>query len=205
MQPEILIAFITASALLTIMPGPDNIYVLMQSITNGKKFGIVTALGLATGIIVHTSLVAFGVSEILKKSENIFFAIKLLGAIYLFYLAFKVYKSSAKIELDKSNISDKNLFLVYKQGFVMNVLNPKVTIFFLAFFPGFVDNSLGNVKQQIFILGFVFMLLTIVIFSAIALLASKMTSFLRDNQKFEKNLRIIQIIVFIGIGVFILF
>ncbi len=205
MQLEIIIAFITASALLTLMPGPDNIYVLMQSITNGKKFGIVTVLGLATGIIVHTSLVAFGVSEILKKSENIFFAIKLLGAIYLFYLAFKVYKSSAKIELDKSNISDKNLFSLYKQGFVMNVLNPKVTIFFLAFFPGFVNNSLGNIKQQIFILGFIFMLLTIVIFSSIALLASKMTSFLRDNQKFEKNLRIIQIIVFIGIGVFILF
>ncbi len=205
MQPETIIAFITASALLTLMPGPDNIYVLVQSITNGKKFGIVTALGLATGIIIHTSLIAFGVSEILKKSESLFFTIKLLGAFYLFYLAFKVYKSSAKIELEKSNVSDKNLFSLYKQGFVMNVLNPKVTIFFLAFFPGFVDNSLGNVKQQIFILGFIFMILTIIIFSTIALLASKMTSFLRDNQKFEKNLRIIQILVFIGIGVFVLF
>ena len=87
----------------------------------------------------------------------------------------------------------------------MNVLNPKVTIFFLAFFPGFVDNSLGNVKQQIFILGFIFMLLTIIIFSSVALLASKMTSFLRDNKKFEQNLKWIQIVVFIGIGVFILF
>lgn len=204
MELETLIAFITASALLTIMPGPDNIYVLVQSITNGKKYGVVTTLGLATGIIIHTSLIAFGVSELLKKSTTIFFIIKLLGALYLFYLAFKVYKSSAKIDLENSNASKKSLFALFKQGFFMNILNPKVTIFFLAFFPGFINNSLPNIKQQIFVLGFIFMILTIVIFSSIAFLASKMTSFLRNNQKFEQNLKVIQIVVFIGIGIFIL-
>lgn len=204
MELETLIAFITVSALLTIMPGPDNIYVLVQSITNGKKYGVVTTLGLATGIIIHTSLIAFGVSELLKKSTTIFFIIKLLGALYLFYLAFKVYKSSAKIDLENSNASKKSLFALFKQGFFMNILNPKVTIFFLAFFPGFINNSLPNIKQQIFVLGFIFMILTIVIFSSIAFLASKMTSFLRNNQKFEQNLKVIQIVVFIGIGIFIL-
>lgn len=204
MELETLIAFITASALLTIMPGPDNIYVLVQSITNGKKYGVVTTFGLATGIIIHTSLIAFGVSELLKKSTTIFFIIKLLGALYLFYLAFKVYKSSAKIDLENSNASKKSLFALFKQGFFMNILNPKVTIFFLAFFPGFINNSLPNIKQQIFVLGFIFMILTIVIFSSIAFLASKMTSFLRNNQKFEQNLKVIQIVVFIGIGIFIL-
>lgn len=204
MELETLIAFITASALLTIMPGPDNIYVLVQSITNGKKYGVVITFGLATGIIIHTSLIAFGVSELLKKSTTIFFVIKLLGALYLFYLAFKVYKSSAKIDLENSNTSKKSLLTLFKQGFFMNILNPKVTIFFLAFFPGFINNSLPNIKQQIFVLGFIFMILTIVIFSSIAFLASKMTSFLRNNQKFEQNLKVIQIVVFIGIGIFIL-
>jgi threonine/homoserine/homoserine lactone efflux protein len=205
MQLETLITFITASTLLTLMPGPDNIYVLVQSISNGKKYGIITALGLATGIIIHTSLIAFGVSELLKKSDNVFFIIKLFGALYLFYLAYKVYKSPAKIDLKNSNTSKKNLFSLYKQGFFMNILNPKVTIFFLAFFPGFVDNTQSNVKQQIIILGLIFMLLTIIIFGSVAILASKMTSFLRDNKKFEKQLKVIQIIVFIGIGMFILF
>mgnify|MGYP000957539155 FL=1 len=80
---EILISFIAASMLLTITPGPDIIYVLVQSITNGKKYGIATALGLVSGIIIHTTLVAFGVSAIIKQSEYIFFGIKLFGAIYL--------------------------------------------------------------------------------------------------------------------------
>jgi threonine/homoserine/homoserine lactone efflux protein len=186
------------------MPGPDNIYVLMQSITNGKKHGIATTFGLASGIIIHTSLIAFGISELLKKSENLFFTIKLLGAFYLFYLAFKVYRSSAKIDIDSSKTSKKSLISLYKQGFFMNILNPKVTIFFLAFFPGFIDNSKSNIKQQIFILGLIFMILTIIIFSSVAILAGSMTRFLRNNQKFEQNLKIIQIIVFIGIGIFIL-
>ena len=90
MNYEILLSFIGASMLLTIMPGPDIIYVLVQSMTNGKKYGIATSLGLVSGIIIHTTLVAFGVSALLKQSENIFFAIKLFGAIYLLYLAAKV-------------------------------------------------------------------------------------------------------------------
>ncbi len=204
MQTETIIAFITASALLTIMPGPDIVYVLMQSITNGKKHGFATALGLVSGIIIHTSLIAFGVSEILKKSDNVFFIIKLFGALYLFYLAFKVYKASSAIDLNASNTPKKSYLSLFKQGFLMNILNPKVTIFFLAFFPAFINNSLSNVKQQIFILGFVFMLQAFVIFGLVAFLASKMTSFLRNNHTFERNIKIIQIIVFIGIGIFIL-
>jgi len=79
--------------LLTIMPGPDIIYVLVQSITNGKKYGIATSLGLVTGIIIHTTLVAFGVSAIIKQSENLFFTIKLFGALYLLFLAYQTFQS----------------------------------------------------------------------------------------------------------------
>jgi len=201
---ETVFTFLTASALLTIMPGPDIIYVLMQSISNGKKYGIVTAFGLVSGIIIHTSLIALGISEVLKQNENVFFFIKLFGALYLFYLAFKVYQSSSDLDLDVSNIQKKSILSLYKQGFIMNVLNPKVTIFFLAFFPAFIDNSLDNIKQQIFTLGFLFILQSFIIFSLIAFLADKMTAFLRNNKQFEKILKIVQIVVFIGIGIFIL-
>jgi len=185
------------------MPGPDVIYVLIQSITNGKKYGIATALGLVSGVIIHTSLIAFGVSEILKHNATLLFTIKLFGAFYLFYLAFKVYQSSSKIDLS-ANAPKKSVFSLIKQGFIMNVLNPKVTIFFLAFFPAFINHSLDNIKEQIFILGFLFILQSFIIFSLIAILADKMSGFLRKNNSFEKKLQVIQIIVFIGIGIFIL-
>jgi len=203
MQIETIFAFLSASALLTVMPGPDVIYVLMQSITNGKKYGIATALGLVSGIIIHTSLIAFGVSEILKRNENVFFIIKLFGALYLFYLAYQVYKSSTKIDLSV-DAPKKSIFSLIKQGFIMNVLNPKVTIFFLAFFPAFIDNSLGNIKIQIFSLSFLFILQAFFIFSVISVLADKMSSLLRNNKSFEKKIQIIQIVVFIGIGILIL-
>jgi len=202
-QTETILAFLSTSALLAIMPGPDVIYVLMQSISNGKKYGIATALGLVSGVIIHTLLVAFGVSEILKHNNTLFFVIKLFGAFYLFYLAYQVFKSSTNIDLS-SSVPKKSIFSLVKQGFIMNVLNPKVTIFFLAFFPAFIDNSLNNIKEQIFILGALFIVQTFIIFSLIAILADKMSSFLRKNNSFEKRLQIIQIVVFIGIGIFIL-
>lgn len=187
------------------MPGPDIIYVIMLSISKGKKQGIVTALGLVSGIIVHTTLIAFGVAAIIKNSETIFLTIKILGACYLFYLAYKTYKSSASLNLATNSISDKSLLELFKQGFIMNVLNPKVVIFFLAFFPGFIVESRGNITQQIYLLGFLFMLQAFLVFSLVSVTADKLTTYLRDNAKFEKQLHWIQIVVFIAIGIFILF
>ncbi|MBL4939812.1 MAG: LysE family translocator, partial [Lutibacter sp.] len=108
--------------LLTIMPGPDIIYVMVQSITNGKKYGLVTSLGLVTGIIFHTTLVAFGISTILKQSEYLFFSIKLLGALYLIYLAYKASVNDSEIILTIKT-KKKSLINLFKQGFLMNVLN----------------------------------------------------------------------------------
>jgi len=154
---ETLISFIGASMLLTIMPGPDIIYVLVQSATNGKKYGIATSLGLVSGIIVHTSLVAFGVSAIIKQSESIFFMIKLFGALYLLYLAYITYKSNDEVLLN-TKAEKKGLLKLFKQGFIMNVLNPKVSIFFLAFFPGFLYSSTQSTIIQFYVLGGLFML-----------------------------------------------
>lgn len=201
---EQLIPFLTASAVLTISPGPDIIYVMVQGMANGKKHGFVTALGLATGIIIHTSLVAFGVSAIIKNSDTLFFIIKLFGAIYLLYLAWQVFKSDPEIAYSAEGIKEKSLFSLFRQGFIMNVLNPKVTIFFLAFFPGFLWELDGNTVIQFYILGAFFMLLTILIFGSVALLAGKISNYLKRHKHSGIILKWLQIVVFIGIVSFIL-
>lgn len=197
-------SFLLASIALTLSPGPDILYVMTQSISNGKKFGIATAAGLVSGILVHTTLIALGISAILKQSEMVFTSIKILGACYLLWIAFQVYKAPASITFSKERSPQKSVRALFKQGFIMNVLNPKVTLFFLAFFPGFIDESLGNVTQQIYLLGFLFMLQAFLIFSLVSILADQLTVFIRTNQKFALFLKWLQIVVFVGIAVLIL-
>lgn len=204
MNYDILISFALATSALAISPGPDNIYVLVQSITNGKSYGLATVCGLITGCIIHTTLLAFGVSALIKANENLFFAIKLLGAFYLLYLAYKVFKSEAEINLNSDNVPKKSLKQLFVQGFFMNVLNPKVTIFFLAFFPGFLFSDTMSTVVQFYILGGVFMLVSFVIFSSIALLAGQIKTYTLKHKNSGLVLKWLQIVVFIGIAVFIL-
>jgi threonine/homoserine/homoserine lactone efflux protein len=204
MNYEILLSFIGASMLLTIMPGPDIIYVLVQSMTNGKKYGIATSLGLVSGIIIHTTLVAFGVSALIKQSENIFFAIKLFGAIYLLYLAYLTFKSDEELVLNEK-ADRKSLVKLFKQGFFMNVLNPKVSIFFLAFFPGFLYSSTQSTTIQFYALGGLFMLQALVIFSLVSLLSGNLASYLKTHLTFNSKIKWFKILVFVGISIFILF
>ncbi|MEG9326979.1 LysE family translocator [Salinimicrobium catena] len=202
---EQIIPFLTASILLTISPGPDIIYVLVQGMTNGKKYGVMTAFGLVSGIIVHTSLVAFGISAILKQSEILFLIIKLFGAGYLLYLAYQVYKSDPSIKVNSENGGlKKDLSSLYKRGFLMNVLNPKVAIFFLAFFPGFLWEPSGNTVAQFYLLGFLFMLQAFLIFSTVAVLAGKISGYLQKHPHSGVVFKWLQVIVFLGIAGFIL-
>ena len=204
MITETLISFAFATSALAISPGPDNIYVLVQSITNGKAFGIATVCGLITGCIVHTTLLAFGVSAIIKANDDLFFGIKGLGALYLLYLAYKVFKSDAQLDFDSETAPKKSLKALFVQGFFMNVLNPKVTIFFLAFFPGFLFSKTMSTIAQFYILGGIFMLVSFIIFSAIALLAGQIKSYTLKHRKSGVVFKWLQIVVFIGIAVFIL-
>ena len=192
-----------ATSILALSPGPDNIYVLMQSIVNGKKYGLATVAGLITGCLVHTTLVAFGVSAIIKESDTLFFVIKLLGALYLLFLAFKVYKSSAELSLNSENIPKKSELQLFKQGFIMNVLNPKVSIFFLAFFPGFLFSDTLSSVIQFYVLGFLFMFVSALIFSAIAVLAGSISEYIKQNKSVGLYLKWLQIIVFVGIAILI--
>ncbi|APG64401.1 lysine transporter LysE [Tenacibaculum todarodis] len=201
---ETLISFILATATLAFSPGPDNIFVLVQSIVNGKKYGLATVLGLMTGCIIHTTLVAFGVSAILKQNENLFLIIKLFGAGYLLYLAYQVYKSDASITFSTDNVSQKTTFQLFKTGFWMNVLNPKVTIFFLAFFPQFLFSETISTVVQFYILGGLFIITSFIIFSSIALLAGSISETIKQNKKIGIYLKWMQIVVFIAIACLIL-
>jgi threonine/homoserine/homoserine lactone efflux protein len=193
-----------ATSVLAISPGPDNIYVLVQSISNGKAFGLATVCGLITGCIVHTTLLAFGVSAIIKANEHLFFGIKVLGALYLLYLAYKVYKSNSQLDFNAEIAPKKSLKALFVQGFFMNVLNPKVTIFFLAFFPGFLFSDTMSTVWQFYILGGIFMLVSFLIFSAIALLAAQIKSYTLKHRNSGIVFKWLQVIVFVGIAIFIL-
>ena len=145
---ETLISFVLATTILAISPGPDNIFVLTQSLVNGAKAGLATVFGLMLGCLFHTTLVAFGVSEIIKQHENLFFLIKLFGASYLLYLSYKVYTKESQIIFSIKNIIKRSSLELFWKGFLMNVLNPKVTIFFFAFFPQFLfSNDLSEIFQ----------------------------------------------------------
>jgi len=201
---ETLLSFALATSILAISPGPDNIFVLTQSIVHGKKYGLATVFGLITGCIIHTTLVAFGVSAIIKENENLFFAIKVFGAIYLLYLAYQVFKADAEIFLSEDNVEKKSTLVLYKQGFIMNVLNPKVSIFFLAFFPQFLfSDTLSNVIQ-FYVLGGIFMLVSLIIFSLIAILSGAISNYIKKYKRIGYVLKWLQIIVFVTIAIFIL-
>jgi len=192
--------FVTASTLLALAPGPDVLFVLTQSMTKGSRAGIVIALGLCSGLIFHTTAVALGVAVIFQTSAIAFSILKFVGASYLLYLAFMAFKdaSKSKLESDKSPISFSAL---YKRGIFMNITNPKVSIFFLAFLPQFTNPSLGNVTGQIFSLGALFMLSAFVVFTLVSLLAGRLGAWFSQTKNGEKILNRIAGTVFAGLAI----
>jgi threonine/homoserine/homoserine lactone efflux protein len=201
---EILISFILAVSILAISPGPDNIFVLMQSVVHGKKYGLATIIGLMTGCIVHTTFVAVGISAIIKENNTIFLGIKILGAVYLLYLAYKVITGGSEISTSTKKIDKKTPFQLFKIGFIMNVLNPKVTLFFLALFPGFLFSEILPISLQFYILGSLFILVSFVVFSLIAILGGTISEKIKTSKNIGVWLQWMQVFVFIGIAVFIL-
>ena len=199
--------FIIASFLMALSPGPDNIFVLSNTLYNGKKAGLFTVLGLVTGCLFHTTLVAFGVSEIISFNQNIFLFIKILGFSYMLILAFRVYKSPLFFEITKVkkiNKSNSNNFIT---GLLMNILNPKVYFFFLSFFPSFLFLSSDelNLVSQFYILGLLFMLTTAIVFCSIVLFSTVISRYLIDFKIFHIVMKWIQILIFISIATAILF
>jgi threonine/homoserine/homoserine lactone efflux protein len=200
---ENLLSFSLATFALALSPGPDNIYVITQSLVNGTRSGIATTAGLISGCIVHTTLLAFGVSALITASESVFYGIKIFGALYLLYLAYTVFKSDAKVAFSE-NAPRKSNSELFKQGVFMNLVNPKVMIFFLAFFPAFLWNPAQNTVSQFFILGITFMIVSFLIFSSLAVLAGSIKQLMVNQKSAGFVLKWLQIIVFTGIAVYIL-
>lgn len=163
---ETLLLFLFASAALAIVPGPDNIFVLSQSAMHGPRAGLIITLGLCTGLLVHIAAVAGGVAAVLQASALAFTVLKLVGAGYLLFLAWQAFRAgSQQIQSGNQPLAARAL---YVRGIVMNVSNPKVAVFFLAFLPQFADPMRGPVWVQILMLGALFMATAWVVFSAIA-------------------------------------
>ena len=159
---ETIIAFVMASVVLSLVPGPDNIFVMTNSALKGWKVGFYITLGLCTGLIGHTILVAIGVSVIFQTSALAFNGLKIVGACYLVYLGWLSIKSK---ELNiGSNGNDNVNRSYYITGIVMNLTNPKVALFFLVFLPQFVNPIDGSVTIQIFCLGLLFILSALCVF-----------------------------------------
>jgi threonine/homoserine/homoserine lactone efflux protein len=193
-------AFFAASLLLALAPGPDNIFVLTQSAMQGRAAGLAVILGLCTGLVVHSSAVAFGVAVIFKTSAPAFTGLKIAGVGYLVYLALKAFKAADQtVSLDHKH--QKIVYSrLYGRGIIMNITNPKVSVFFLAFLPQFVDTSRGSVSFQIIMLGGLFILATILIFGAIALLAGTVGHWLKQSKRTQAVLNQLAGTVFLGLS-----
>ena len=148
-------AFVAASFLLWLTPGPDTMYILARSIAQGRRAGVMSALGIGSGLLVHTLLAAFGLSAILTASAWAFAAVKTAGAVYLIYLGLQALRKKIG-RLDAPSLIPIGSWRVYRQGVVSNTLNPKVAIFFLAFLPQFVDPAAGDGPTPFLFLGAIF-------------------------------------------------
>jgi threonine/homoserine/homoserine lactone efflux protein len=148
-------AFLAASFLLWLTPGPDTMYILARSIGQGRRAGMMSALGIGSGLLIHTLLAAFGLSAILAASAWAFVVVKTAGAVYLIVLGIQTLRKKVG-SLDAPDLRPMGSWRVYRQGVVSNTLNPKVAIFFLAFLPQFVDSAGGRGPMPFLFLGAIF-------------------------------------------------
>jgi len=178
-----IISFLTASVLLTLMPGPDNMYVLIESITKGYKTGIAISFGLVSGIVIHTTIASTGLSFFFRNSDFAFKLIKIGGILYLLYLAYLAIKESVSHEKIITSISENQIrfWSLFRRGFLMNVMNPKVTLFFIAFLPQFISVNGFNVSIQMIIMGLMFMIQAIIIFILISVLSGNLSAKIKNK------------------------
>ncbi|MGL1931264.1 MAG: LysE family translocator [Desulfotalea sp.] len=196
---DVAITFFLTTVILALVPGPDNIFVLTKSMMYGKVSGLAVVFGLCTGLIFHSAAVSLGVAVIFQKSAIAFNILKGIGAVYLLYLAYMSWKSPAA-EFSGGDMV-KNYRKLYLRGVIMNITNPKVSIFFLAFLPQFADPVRGNVSLQIIVLGGLFMVSTVLVFGAVALLAGSIGKVLKKSENFQLYFNKFASLIFVGLAV----
>lgn len=198
---DIMVTFVTAALLLAFAPGPDNLFVLTQSALKGPWKGVVVTLGLCTGLIVHTAAVALGVAVIFQTSALAFTGLKIVGALYLLYLAWGAFRARPEALGTGAAEAPGEWGRLYRRGILMNITNPKVAIFFLAFLPQFTDPARGSVTAQMFALGGLFILSALAAFSTIAFAAGGISRWLRASDRGQVLLNRVAGLVFVGLAV----
>ncbi|MBS4097337.1 MAG: LysE family translocator [Sulfuricella sp.] len=191
--------FLAASVLLTLAPGPDNIYVLTRGVTQGRKAALVATLGFASGLVGHTLLAVFGIAAVIRASALLFDLIKYAGAAYLIYLGYKTLRHGDALRPERA-AEALGLRRIYWQSVLANLLNPKVTLFFLSFLPQFVDPHAGRIEVQMALLGVVFMGQTLLVFGGIALAAGTLGNGLMRRPAWGRTLNRLAGATFIGLG-----
>ena len=192
--------FVAAAALLAIAPGLDVIYVLTRAVAQGTKAGIAAALGFTAGCIFHTTLAAVGIAALIRSSELAFDLVQYAGAAYLVWIGIQALRHRSSFSIDGAG-DTRALGVIFRQSVIGNMLNPKVTLFFLAFLPQFVNAQAGHVGAQMALLGAVFMLVTIVVFGAVAIFAGWLGTWLRRKPVIGQRLNAFAGITFIALGV----
>ncbi|MBL0141742.1 MAG: LysE family translocator [Betaproteobacteria bacterium] len=198
-MPDIAL-FLVASALLTVAPGPDIVYVLARGVSQGRQAGLAAALGFASGCIFHTLLAALGVAALIRSSDLAFNAVRWAGAAYLVWIGIQALRHRGSFSLAGGG-GPKALLTIYRQSVIGNALNPKVTLFFLSFLPQFVDARAGGVEWQMALLGLVFMAQTVVIFGAVALFSGWIGERLRAHPAIGERLGLFAGLTFIALGI----
>ena len=198
-----LISFIFSCFLLALSPGPDNLYLTAITSKSGKIAGFSFLIGLLAGCIVHTTLLAFGLNEFVIKYDLFFEIIKYSGVFYLLYLSYQTYKSEIlNFHPEKNNDKVSNYF---KRGVLMNLLNPKVFLFFTLFFPNFIYSETISFKFQILSLGLIFIVITFVVFGLIILFSNFIHNKFSTNNRFKIFAKYFNILVLLFIALLILF
>lgn len=203
------LGFILAAILLNLTPGTDSVYIITRSISQGQKAGLYSVLGITSGSLIHTLLASLGLSVLLTSSPMAFMIVKYIGAVYLCYLGLKMLLSKPSNAIANSLSKDKvtgnrykiDNWQIYKQGVLTNLFNPKVALFFIAFFPQFIDANYAYGMLSFLILGLTFASTGLIWCSCLALLAARFSKKLRENPSVETILNKISGVVFIGLGI----
>ncbi len=201
-DPAFWLVFFSAALALNLSPGPDLLFVLSRTLSGGRRIGVASACGVCSGALVHVAAAALGISAILATSALAFTVVKYVGAAYLLYLGIQALRSAgAGTQLNLGTAPRTTAWQAYRQGILVDILNPKAAIFFMAFLPQFVRPDQGAVALQLLVLGVLVVLVAIVVECMLVLLAARASSALRGNQRLSQWLDRVLGSVLIGLGI----
>jgi threonine/homoserine/homoserine lactone efflux protein len=196
---EMVLVFMAAALALNLTPGPDMLYVTARSVSDGRTAGVLSAFGIAAGTLVHITALALGLAALLAAVPLAYDAVRIAGAIYLVVIGVQLIRRP-RTAADVAELPRSRLRVIFAQGFVTNVLNPKVALFFLAFLPQFVDAHAGSPVPQIVFLGLLFDIQGTLVNVAVALLASRGTAWLRASARRLALLQRLTGALFVALG-----